>query len=76
MVIERVASLSQKRGIARVQIALAWLMHKQPVTIPIIGATKFSHLEDAIPAVDVKLSPDEIAFLEEPYVPHKIVGHQ
>ncbi|AKD55468.1 aldo/keto reductase [Spirosoma radiotolerans] len=76
LVIERVASIAQKRGMARVEIALAWLLQKQPVTIPIIGATKFSHLENAVPALDITLSAEEIAFLEEPYVPHKIVGHQ
>ena len=75
MVIERLASVAQKRGVPRVEIALAWLLQKQPVTIPIIGATKFSHLESALPALSIKLTQEELAFMEEPYVPHKIVGH-
>jgi len=58
-----------------VQISLAWLMQKEPVTIPIIGSTKLSHLESAVPAVSVELSQEEIDFLEEPYIPHEVVGH-
>lgn len=50
-------------------------MQKEPVTAPIIGATKISHLEDAVGALSISLTPEEIAFLEEPYVPHSIVGH-
>lgn len=75
LIVERVAEIAQKRGVARVQVALAWLLQKQPVTIPIIGATKFSHLEDAIPALSIELTAEEIAQLEEPYIPHKIAGH-
>ncbi len=74
-VAERLAEIAGKRRIPRTQIALAWLMQKEPVTVPIIGVTKESHLESALPAISVKLEPDEIAYLEEPYVPHKIVGH-
>jgi aryl-alcohol dehydrogenase-like predicted oxidoreductase len=72
--VERVAAIAEKRGVPRVQIALAWLLQKEPVTAPIIGATKMSHLEDAVAALSIKLTPEEIAFLEEPYVPHPIVG--
>jgi aryl-alcohol dehydrogenase-like predicted oxidoreductase len=75
-VVERVAELSQKHGVPRAHIALAWLLQKQPVTAPIIGATKIAHLEDAIAALAVKLTPEEVTYLEEPYVPHAIVGHQ
>ncbi len=75
-VVERVAELADKRGVSRTQIALAWLLQKQPVTAPIIGATKISHLEEAIGALSVKLTSEEAACLEEPYVPHAIVGHQ
>jgi aryl-alcohol dehydrogenase-like predicted oxidoreductase len=75
-VVERVAEIAEKRGVPRVHIALAWLLQKDPVTAPIIGATKISHLEDAIGALSVKLTQEEVAFLEEPYVPHRIVGHQ
>jgi 1-deoxyxylulose-5-phosphate synthase len=75
-VVERVAAIAEQRGVKRVHVALAWLLQKQPVTAPIIGATKISHLEDAIGALAVKLTPEEVATLEEPYVPHPIVGHQ
>jgi aryl-alcohol dehydrogenase-like predicted oxidoreductase len=75
-VVERVAEIAQKHGAPRVHIALAWLLQKQPVTAPIIGATKISHLEDAVGALAIQLTPDEVAYLEEPYVPHRIVGHQ
>jgi aryl-alcohol dehydrogenase-like predicted oxidoreductase len=76
LVVERVAKLADKHGVLRVHIALAWLLQKQPVTAPIIGATKISHLEDAVGALSVKLTQEEVAYLEEPYVPHRIVGHQ
>jgi aryl-alcohol dehydrogenase-like predicted oxidoreductase len=74
-VVERVASLAEKHGVPRIHIALAWLLQKEPVTSPIIGATKISHLEDAVGALSVKLTPEEMAYLEEPYIPHSIVGH-
>lgn len=73
-IVERVAEIASKHGVPRVHIALAWLMQKQPVTAPIIGATKISHLEDAVAAMDLKLTEEEIAWLEEPYVPHPVVG--
>lgn len=75
LVVERVAAIAEKRGVPRIEIALAWLLQKEAVTIPIIGATKVPHIEDAVPAIGIKLTPEEIAFMEEPYVPHKIVGH-
>lgn len=75
-VIERVAELAEKHGVPRVHIALAWLLQKKPITAPIIGATKITHLEDAVGALSVKLTAEEVAHLEEPYVPHPIVGHQ
>ncbi|SEM21582.1 Predicted oxidoreductase [Mesobacillus persicus] len=74
IVVERVAELAKKRGVPRAQIALAWVLQKEPVTSPIIGATKLSHLEDAIAALKVELSPEEVAFLEEPYIPHPVLG--
>jgi aryl-alcohol dehydrogenase-like predicted oxidoreductase len=73
-IVERVAQIAEQHGVARVQIALAWLLQKTPVTAPIVGATKISHLEDAAGALSVTLTPDEIASLEEPYVPHRVVG--
>ncbi|SFB63015.1 Predicted oxidoreductase [Cohnella sp. OV330] len=74
-VVDRVANLAEKHAVRRVHIALAWLLHKEPVTAPIVGATKITQLEDAETALSLKLIPDEIAFLEEPYVPHRVVGH-
>jgi len=75
LVVERVTFMAEKYGIPRTQIALARLLQKEPVTAPIIGATKISHLEGAVGALSVKLTAEEIAFLEEPYVPHSVVGH-
>ena len=75
-VVARVAELAERYGIPRVHIALAWLLQKQPVVAPIVGATKVSHLEDALGALEVKLLPEDVAYLEEPYVPHRVVGHQ
>jgi len=74
--VKRVAEIAEKHGVPRVHIALAWLLQKKPVTAPIIGATKIMHLEDAVGALSVKLTQEEVAYLEEPYVPHPIVGHQ
>ncbi|MDP4098810.1 aldo/keto reductase [Paenibacillus sp. P96] len=76
LIAERVASIAEQHGVSRAQIALAWLLHKDPVTSPIIGVTKRSHLEDGISSLSVKLSEEEITFLEEPYVPHPVVGPQ
>ncbi|HUS17290.1 MAG TPA: aldo/keto reductase [Chloroflexia bacterium] len=75
-IVERVAEIAAQQGVPRAHIALAWLLQKQPVTAPIIGATKIAHLDDAIGALAVHLSAAEVAYLEEPYVPHPIVGHQ
>jgi 1-deoxyxylulose-5-phosphate synthase len=75
-VIARLAEIAEKHAAPRVHIALAWLLQKEPVTAPIIGATKITHLEDAIGSLSVKLTQAEVAYLEEPYVPHRIVGHQ
>jgi len=75
-VVERVAEIAQTHGAPRVHIAIAWLLQKQPVTAPIIGAAKITHLEDAVSALAMKLTPEEVAYLEEPYVPHPIVGYQ
>jgi aryl-alcohol dehydrogenase-like predicted oxidoreductase len=73
-VADRVGEVANARGIPRAQIALAWLITKPVITAPIVGATKLHHLDDAIAAVRVKLLADEIAALEEPYVPHALVG--
>jgi hypothetical protein len=72
-VAERVTEVAVNRGIPRAQVALAWLLQKEEVTAPIIGATKMSHLEDAVSALSVKLTSEEIRSLEELYVPHPLV---
>ncbi len=73
-VVERVQEVAKKRGLPMAQIALAWHLHKPGVTAPIMGATKQQHLTDAIAAVDVALSGEEMKSLEEPYVPHTVAG--
>ncbi len=72
-VVERVVEVAERHGVPRSHIALAWLLQKEPVTAPIVGATTTAHLDDAIGALSVALSPDEVASLEEPYVPHPVV---
>ena len=72
-IVRRVHTLSERYGVKMQQVALAWEWAKG-VTAPIIGATKASHFDDAAGAFSVKLTAEDIAFLEEPYVPHKVVG--
>ena len=74
-VVDRVDEVAGKRGVASAQVALAWLLHKPGVTAPIVGATRVEHLEDAVAAEQLSLNADEIARLEEPYVPHAVSGH-
>ena len=74
-VAEQVGILAEQKGISRAQVALAWLLHKPQVTAPIIGSTKLAHLEDAIGAVDVALTQEELDMLEAPYQPHPVLGH-
>ena len=74
VIVERVAEVAAERGVSRAQVALAWMLSKPFVSSPIVGATKPHHLTDAIAAVDLELSADDIARLEEPYTPHPIVG--
>ncbi len=74
LVVERLAEIAEKHGAPRAHIALVWLLHKDPVVAPVIGATKITHLESAVESVSIKLTPEEITFLEEPYVPHPVVG--
>ena len=72
--VDRVNDVAAARGIPAAQVALAWMLSKPFVTAPIIGATKPHHLRDASAAVELELSPGEIAKLEEPYVPHPVLG--
>jgi 1-deoxyxylulose-5-phosphate synthase len=74
-VIDAVRRVAQKRGIPSAQVALAWMLVKPAVAAPIIGATKLQHLEDAIAALDVELTAEEIKPLEAPYRPHPVRGH-
>ncbi len=73
-VVEAVARVAAARGVPRAQVALAWVLQKSEITAPIIGATKVEHLDDAVAALELKLSADEVAALEAPYVPHAVVG--
>ncbi len=75
-IVERVLEIAAKRELSPAQVALAWLLRNPVVTSPIVGVTKPSHLSDAIAAVDVQLDADEVAYLEEPYVPHTVAGLQ
>jgi aryl-alcohol dehydrogenase (NADP+) len=74
-VVDRCLELAERRGLPPAQIALAWLLGKPGIDSPIIGASKMNHLEEAVGSVDVALSEDEIAFLEEPYIPHRVLGY-
>ncbi len=74
LVAERVATIAEKHDVPRIHVALAWLLSKETITAPIIGATKISHLEDAVGSLSVKLTAEETAFLEEAYIPHSVVG--
>jgi aryl-alcohol dehydrogenase-like predicted oxidoreductase len=74
VIVDRVTELAQKRGVPQAQIALAWMLQKPFITAPIVGTTKSYHLEDAVAALSVKLTPEEVASLEQPYVPHPVAG--
>jgi aryl-alcohol dehydrogenase-like predicted oxidoreductase len=73
-VVDRLAALSEKRNIPMATLALAWMLSKPVITSPIVGATKPNHLTDAVAALTVKLTPEEITSLEEPYTPHPVLG--
>jgi aryl-alcohol dehydrogenase-like predicted oxidoreductase len=74
-VVERAQEVGQRYGVSSAQIALAWLLHQEGVTAPIVGASKMHHLEEAVAALDIELSDEDIAYLEEPYQPHPVLGH-
>jgi aryl-alcohol dehydrogenase-like predicted oxidoreductase len=74
-VVDRVAQVAAGRGAPPAQVALAWLLQRPGVSAPIVGATKLDHLQDALAAEQLELTPDEIKSLEEPYVPHPVLGH-
>jgi len=74
--VDRVSALAERYGVTNAQISLAWLLHKPGVTSPIVGASKMPHLEQAVAALEIGLSDEYIATLEEPYQPHRVLGHQ
>lgn len=75
-VIKRCHELADKKGISRGQVAMAWVLSKDYVTSPLVGSTKVKYLEDAVGALDIELTKEEINYLEEPYLPHKVVGYK
>ena len=74
-VVDRVGEVAAERGVPPAQVALSWLLHRPGVTAPIVGATRLGHLEDALAAEELELSEEEMRRLEEPYVPHPVLGH-
>jgi 1-deoxyxylulose-5-phosphate synthase len=74
-VVDRVSEIARRRGVSNAQVALAWLLAKPGVTAPIIGASKLQHLEEALKALALELTDEEIKALEEPYRPHRVLGH-
>jgi aryl-alcohol dehydrogenase-like predicted oxidoreductase len=74
-VVDRVTEVAAQRGVPQAQVALAWLLHKPGVTAPIVGATRLGHLHDALAAERLSLSEEEMRRLEEPYIPHPVLGH-
>ncbi len=75
-VVDRLDEVASERGVPSAQVALAWLLARPGVTAPIVGATKVAHVEDALAAATLELTTDEVARLEEPYVPHAVSGHE
>jgi aryl-alcohol dehydrogenase-like predicted oxidoreductase len=74
-VVDRVGEVAESRGVPSAQVALAWLLHRPGVTAPIVGATKLAHMHDALAAEELSLSGEEMRRLEEPYLPHPVLGH-
>jgi len=74
-VVDRVSAIAAERGVSNAEVALAWLIQKQPVTAPIVGATQLDHIDAAVRATKLALTREEIAALEAPYVPHPVLGH-
>jgi aryl-alcohol dehydrogenase-like predicted oxidoreductase len=73
-VIDRLGEVAEQKGVPRAQLALAWLLNRPGVTAPIVGASKPNHLKDAAAALSVKLTPEEMAALEQPYTAHPVLG--
>jgi aryl-alcohol dehydrogenase-like predicted oxidoreductase len=73
-VVDRLSEMAAMRGVSHAQLALAWMLSKAAITAPIVGATQPHHLEEAVAALSLRLTPEEVAMLEEPYTPHPVVG--
>ena len=73
-VVDRLGEMAKAKGVPRAQLALSWMLHQPAVTAPIIGASKLEHLDEAVAALEIKISPGEVAALEEPYLPHPVLG--
>jgi aryl-alcohol dehydrogenase-like predicted oxidoreductase len=73
-IVDKVAEVAKRRGVPMAQVALAWVLQKGGVTSPIVGATKPEHLRDAVASLELKLTAEEVAELEAPYVPHAVAG--
>ena len=71
---EAVQAVAERLGVPRAQVALAWVLRTPGVAAPIVGATRLQHLDDAVAALALELSPDDVAALEAPYVPHAVAG--
>jgi aryl-alcohol dehydrogenase-like predicted oxidoreductase len=74
-VVDRLAEVAAARGAPPAQVALAWLLSRPAVTAPIVGATRLGHISDALAAVQLTLTEEEVHRLEEPYLPHRVLGH-
>ncbi|MDR3484918.1 MAG: aldo/keto reductase [Bradyrhizobium sp.] len=74
LIVDQVSAIASARGVPRAQVALAWLLQRKGVTSPIVGASKPEHLKDAVAALSLRLTAEEVAALEKPYVPHSISG--
>jgi aryl-alcohol dehydrogenase (NADP+) len=74
-VVDRITEIAKKRGVPNAQIALAWVLAQPGITAPIVGASKMSHMDDALAALAIKLDADELKSLAQPYEPHAIIGH-
>jgi aryl-alcohol dehydrogenase-like predicted oxidoreductase len=73
-IVEAVAAIAERRGVSRAQVAMSWVLRQGTITCPIIGVSKLEHLDDAVAALDLDLTAEEVSTLEEPYVPHPVVG--
>lgn len=73
-VVDCLTQIAKRRGVPQAQVSLAWMLAKPGITAPIVGATKTHHLEDAVAALSIRLTPEEIVELERPYVPHPVLG--